>query len=655
MVIMQTLATQSEDAFVQFSKVSLSFGEHDILNDVSLNLKTGDKVALAGVNGSGKSTLMKIMAGKILADSGQCVAKKGARIAYLPQAGLSYAGLSLLQEVDKAFSYAHDIKASLDSVAQKLANNEGDTQSLTAQYGELATMLEEAEYETRGERAKQVLCGLGFSERDFDKHCETFSLGWQMRIALAKVLLSQSAILLLDEPTNYLDLEAREWLEGFLKGFSGAFLIVSHDRYFLDVTVNAVYELFNGKLKRYAGNYSNYEKLRQEEIAALVKAYDKQQQEIVHLQEFIDRFRYKATKAAQAQERQKQLDKIVPIVIPETLKQLHFTFPMAPHSGKVALVLDNVSKTYDKERYIIKDLSLTLKAKEHLVVTGVNGAGKTTLLKIIAKADTNFEGKVSLGSGVSVGYFSQDSTQKISGETSVLDYIESIAPLELVPKLRDMLGAFLFRGDSVFKSLDMLSGGEKARIALLELLLRPVNLLVLDEPTNHLDLQSKDALLCALKDFGGTVIFVSHDRDFIQSLATVVLHLDNGKHSLYPGDYEYYLEQKAKLAIVNTTAASCTIKTKLSPTKLSWQEGKERNTNIKRVKKLEEQVIKDLQEEEEIKKQLETSLSLPEVYSNGLKAQSVQQKIKEQEHKITALENKWQEVAIQLEALHNGA
>ena len=532
-------------AFVQFSQVSLAFGDRDILKNVSVNLQAGSKVALTGANGSGKSTLIKVMAGLVQPDGGQRVAQKDARIAYLPQSGLTHHGCSLREEADKAFGFGYELQAEMEKIGDKLKNGEGNEKLLLERHDAILTELEESGWNRRQVMAEQVLAGLGFSREDLDKNCEEFSGGWQMRIALGKALMVNPDILLLDEPTNYLDIEARGWLEKFLDNYKGGFLLVSHDRYFLDHTVNEVYELFNGELKRYPGNYTHYEKVREIELETLIREYEKQQAEIAHLQEFINRFGVQATKAAQAQERQKMLDKILEkqIVIPESLKKIHFKFPPAPHSGRLVATLSKITKSYDGEHNVLQNLDLVLENGERLVVAGHNGAGKSTLLRIIAGADSDFSGEVKLGSGVKIGYFSQDNAETLKGSASVLETVESEAPLELIPKIRDMLGAFLFRGDDVHKSLDVLSGGEKARVALLKLLLRPVNFLILDEPTNHLDMHSKDVLLDALKDFGGTVIFVSHDRGFIENLSTRVLELKPGQFRLFPGDYKYYMER----------------------------------------------------------------------------------------------------------------
>ena len=648
-------------AFVQFSQVSLAFGDRDILKNVSVNLQAGSKVALTGANGSGKSTLIKVMAGLVQPDGGQRVAQKDARIAYLPQSGLTHHGCSLREEADKAFGFGYELQTEMEKIGDKLKNGEGNEKLLLERHDAILTELEESGWNRRQVMAEQVLAGLGFSREDLDKNCEEFSGGWQMRIALGKALMVNPDILLLDEPTNYLDIEARGWLEKFLDNYKGGFLLVSHDRYFLDHTVNEVYELFNGELKRYPGNYTHYEKVREIELETLIREYEKQQAEIAHLQEFINRFGVQATKAAQAQERQKMLDKILEkqIVIPKSLKKIHFKFPPAPHSGRLVATLSKITKSYDGEHNVLQDLDLVLENGERLVVAGHNGAGKSTLLRIIAGADSDFSGEVKLGSGVKIGYFSQDNAETLKGSASVLETVESEAPLELIPKIRDMLGAFLFRGDDVHKSLDVLSGGEKARVALLKLLLRPVNFLILDEPTNHLDMHSKDVLLDALKDFGGTVIFVSHDRGFIENLSTRVLELKPGQFRLFPGDYKYYMERLEREAngefSQNDELKSAaqpeknSQKEEKTETKRSWEEQKklesEKRRAEKNVKNLEEQILK-LEEE---KSSQEAQMARPEVYSNGEKAKAVQKKIDELAEKLEELNLQWMEAAEALE------
>ncbi|MBQ8384868.1 MAG: ABC-F family ATP-binding cassette domain-containing protein [Spirochaetaceae bacterium] len=677
-------------AFVQFSKVSLAFGDRDILKDVSVNLSAGTKAALSGANGSGKSTLMKIMAGELAPDSGQRIAQKDARIVYLPQSGIVHAGCTLRQEADRAFDYGYQLQRELEEIGDALKDSSQKSGPLLERHHQITTWLEESGWYRREAQAEQVLLGLGFSRRDLERQTQEFSGGWQMRIALAKVLMQRPDILLLDEPTNYLDLEARNWLEEFLNSFSGGFLLVSHDRYFLDTTVTEVYELFNGELRRYAGNYTNYEKVRQVELESLMATYQQQQEEIRKLEDFIRRFGAKATKAAQAQERQKMLDRLLAqqVQIPESLKKMRFTFPPAPHSGRLVLTLEGVSKSYDGVHQVLSQLDLVLEKGERLVVVGCNGSGKTTLLKILAKEDAAFQGSVREGAGVAVGYFSQDSAERICGSTTVLEYIEGQAPLELIPRVRDMLGSFLFRGDDVFKSLDVLSGGEKSRLALLQLLLKPVNLLILDEPTNHLDLHSKDVLLDALKDFGGTVVFVSHDRGFIQSLATRVLELSPPQESLageagvaqagtptscgrarnFPGSYEYYLERIAAEAegrevvpgqLGSGSGASggrqsgqSSLASNVSAPSagaLQYEEQKKLKNQRRKLEREEERLLEEIAAVEEEKQHLENQLAQPEVYSDAQKSRQVQAAVEALATKIDQLTAAWEEVSSQLE------
>ena len=641
--------------FVQFSQVSLAFGDRDILKNVTINLQTGSRAALTGANGAGKSTLIKVLAGLVKPDSGNRAVQKDCRIVYLPQSGLTHHGNTLMQEADRAFEFGYRIQEEIDGIGSRLENSPANMESLLVRQSELIAELDESGWHRRAATAESVLVGLGFSRSDFDRSTEEFSGGWQMRIALAKALMQNPDILLLDEPTNYLDIEARTWLEQFLLNFKGGFLLVSHDRYFLDTTVNEVYELFNGELKRYPGNFSHYEDVRAVELKTLIAAYEQQQQEIHKLEDFINRFGYKATKAAQAQERQKQLDKILAqkIEIPESLKKIHFSFPPAPHAGKLVLRLNGVSKSYDGITDVIWNLDLTLENGDRMVVAGRNGAGKSTLLRIIAGSDSGFSGEMIPGAGVKVGYFSQDSAETIKGGISVLEYLENGAPLELVPKLRDMLGAFLFRGDDVYKSLDVLSGGEKSRIALLQLLLRPVNLLVLDEPTNHLDMHSKDVLLDALEGFGGTVVFVSHDRGFIEKLATRVLELAPGRHRFFPGGYQYYMEQvqaeQARNEKSGTEAPAAAVSEKTAGSaKLSREEQKRRDAERRRTEREIERCEKEIESLEAKKAELEEEFSRPEVYSDGTRARAVKSSLDEISAKIDQLTALWEEFSEKL-------
>jgi ATP-binding cassette subfamily F protein 3 len=632
------------DSRVQCSKISFAFGDRDLLKEVTLLLATGSHAALAGVNGSGKTTLMKIAAGLVKADCGEVTASKDCRVSYLPQTPGAYlSGRTLWEEAETAFARIQELLVSMDVLGEKLKTAR-ESASLVEAYHKLQEAVEASGYYERDAAIGRVLDGLGFSAADYRKGAAEFSGGWQMRIALAKVLLENPDIMLLDEPTNYLDIEARTWLEAYLASFKGGYLLVSHDRYFLDTLVNEVYELFQGRCRRYAGNYSAYEKTRQTEMASLLKQYAEQEEEIAKSEELIRRFRYKASKAAMVQERIKKIEKIKEnrIETPPSLKKISIRFPPPPHSGRTAVKLEGVGKSYGTKR-VLENLNLLLDSGERLVVAGKNGAGKSTLLRIIAGADTDFSGSVSFGAGISGAYFSQDNAERLflNGAASVLEFIENRAPDSLVPKLRDMLGAFLFPGDDVYKSVSVLSGGEKIRLALLCLLLKGANLLILDEPTNHLDLHSKDILLDALNAFSGTIVFVSHDRAFMESLSTKTLELSSESGArLFYGGYGYYLEH----ARVQEREIPKTPE-KNEDRRVS----KERQAQLRRLKKNEQQLLEELEALETEYKRLEQLLSQSGVYRDAVKARETKAALDKTKIAIDTKSGEWEQTARLLE------
>ena len=644
-------------SFVQFSRVNLSYGDRDLLKDVSLRLASGSRSCLTGANGSGKSTLMKIIAGSIPSDSGERAVQKDTRIVYLPQSGIVHHGKTLREETETAFVFIHSLIERLENLGSLLEKSKDDdpaTKILIKDHHKLQEQIENSGFYRRESDIYSVLTGLGFSPNDLDRDTNVFSGGWQMRIALAKALLQKPDILLLDEPTNYLDIEARYWLEKWLETFSGGYLLVSHDRYFLDVCVNEVYELFNGNLKRYAGNYSAYENTRRVEIEGLVKRYEEQQEEIVKTENLIRRFRYKASKAAFAQELIKRLEKTELIEIPESFKKINISFPPPPHSGNVALTLTGIGKSYGQRR-VLSNLDLCLDSGERLVVAGPNGAGKSTLLRIIAGTDANYEGTVKYGAGIQTGFFSQDAAEVMDSQKSIIDFLEEDSPTALIPKLRDMLGAFLFRGDDVYKSVNVLSGGEKSRLALLKMFLKPMNLLILDEPTNHLDLHSKDILLDALNKYSETIIFVSHDRAFMEALSTKTLELTAGKNDtpanakLFYGNYSYYLEKINKEQLTISGEQLSTNNEQL--TKSNEQRRiaeKQKQTALRRLERQEAEILKAIEELENEKSRLEAELARPDVYSVGEKAKEVKQKLDECTASIEEKTHEWEKTALEL-------
>jgi ATP-binding cassette subfamily F protein 3 len=619
----------------------------------------GSRAALAGPNGAGKSTLMKIAAGLIKADSGEIAITKGARISYLPQTNVVPGAGTVLEEAEAAFSRIAALIAEQEELGRKLQAaglDDRQTSRLLSDFDDLGRVVESSGYFRRAELISSVLKGLGFLERDFCRPAGELSGGWQMRLALARILLEDADILLLDEPTNYLDLEARTWLEGFLADFRGGVLLVSHDRYFLDVTVKEVYELFSGKLSRYPGTYSGYELRRSKELEAIFESWERQQEEIQKIEDFVRRFRYKASKAAQVQSRIKMLDNIVPIEIPEGMKRIHFKFPPAPHSGKMTVRTEALGKSYGDLR-VLENLSIEIERGKKIAFVGPNGAGKSTLMRIIAGVDKDFEGTLNFGSGVEAAYFAQDSAEKMSSERTVEEEAETVCPNALIPKLRNLLGAFLFRGDDVEKPVSVLSGGERSRLALLKMLMHPANLLILDEPTNHLDLTSKDVLLDALKAFEGTVLFVSHDRGFIEELADLVLELEAGTTPrLYFGDYRYYLEKKAALEAdpaLGEGAASLSSSSSQNPQQTaSWEEEKARKARLRKLQRREEEITERLSGVSAGKKALEDTMARPENYSDGVKMKKLLAQLASLEKEATELNEEWLEIA---EALSGGA
>lgn len=536
---------------LQAQHIHLAFGERELLNDVSLTLCGSVRAALTGSNGSGKTTLLKILSGILSPDSGSVTRSKGILVSYLPQSDLVYGTHTVYEEVEKSFDRFHLLVAQQHQLEEQLAQHTdpSSTEKLLHALHEIQEKIFASAYYQREAIIGQILKGLGFSPRDAQKKCEQFSGGWQMRIALAKVLAENPDVLLLDEPTNYLDLDARVWLCNFLAQFAGSVLIVAHDQDFLDKTVSSVYELSDGFLCRYKGNYSSYLAQREEKIKYLNKSSKIQQQQIHHAQQFIDRFRYKATKAKQVKSREKQLEKVETIAVPSRQKILSFHFPSPPSCANDVVVVHSLEKHYG-QLSLFHNLDFVVNRGDRLALTGRNGTGKSSLLRILSGNDRDYEGEVHWGSGVSIGYFAQDAELTLTASHTVFEEAASAASSGDSTHLRSLLAAFLFFDHDLDKQVSVLSGGEKSRLALLKILLSPANLLILDEPTNHLDITSQHMLLAALKAYTGTLVFVSHDLYFIKQCANRILYLSEEEPALYEGDYEYFswkLREKEKV------------------------------------------------------------------------------------------------------------
>jgi ATP-binding cassette subfamily F protein 3 len=553
---------------IQLSGLTKAFGERILLDEVTWQVGDGERIGLAGPNGAGKTTLLRMLAGLDEPDRGAIVKPANLTVGYLPQDGLEHAGRTLVDEVSLAFEGLLAVRAEIARIEHQLADPalpDGEHESLLVRYHDLAEQFKREEGYSIDLRVTQVLEGLGFSRADFEKPTETFSGGWQMRIALAKLLLGRPTLLLLDEPTNHLDLDARNWLEGYLTAYPHAVILVSHDRFFLDAVVTRIAELSLRTLTDYVGTYSKFLVERDERLARLRQAKKEQDDEIARMRAFIDRFRYQATKAAQVQSRIKMLEKIVPIEVPAERKRVRFTFPSCPKSGRTVVELKDVHKAYGAT-VVFRKASLLVERGDRIALVAPNGAGKSTLMRMLAGAEPPDAGTRREGHQVVMQYFAQDEASRLEPSRTVYETMEADSPVTMVPGIRNILGGFLFSGDDIYKRAGVLSGGERTRLAVARMLLRPANTLVLDEPTNHLDLDSKDVLLDALEDFGGTLIFVSHDRYFVDKLATKIVSVGDGGLEVYPGGYEEFLWSRSARAAVPSAAPPAPVPRGNSPT-----------------------------------------------------------------------------------------
>jgi ATP-binding cassette, subfamily F, member 3 len=577
---------------IQLQGAGKRFGHKLLFENCDWLITPKERTGLVGGNGTGKSTILKILCGMESLDYGSISVPKNIRLGYLPQDGLTLSGRTVFAECMTVFAGLREMEQELEAIHHSLA----ELDPASPEYSAAADRMQHIDSEFRNRdgyvidaQVGTVLDGLGFRKEDWTRRTEEFSGGWQMRIALAKLLLEKPNLLLLDEPTNHLDLEARNWLESYLTSYPFGYVLISHDRYFLDVTVNKTVEIWNKKVWFYSGNYDKYLLQKTERKTQLEAAYRNQRDRIEQLEVFINRFRYQATKAKQVQSRIKELEKIERIEIPPEEQTIHFSFPQPKPSGRIVAEFKDVSKSYGS-KHVFSGASFVIERGDRIALVGINGAGKSTMIKLLAGTEPLSSGSYTLGHNVLPDYFAQDQYKELDPNAEMLDDLSSAAPRAKQTELRSLLGCFLFSEDDVFKRIGVLSGGERNRYALARMLLAPSNFLLLDEPTNHLDMRAKDMLLEALRTYTGTVVFVSHDRYFIDNLATRVFEIEDGHVHIYPGNYEDYLWRKEGGPEALSQAQAPPVELAPEPVAAAATSDPKKRTNPIKLKKLQDRM-----------------------------------------------------------------
>ena len=635
---------------IQLVGAGKRFGERLLFEGADWQINPGDRVGLVGANGSGKTTLLKILAGQESLDYGSVSAMKNIRAGFLPQYGLSLSGRTVFAECLSVFEDLRAMEAEMESLTRRMSRFDPGGR----EYADVADRFHRLEHEFRTRdgyvleaQVGTILSGLEFPKDDWNRRTEEFSGGWQMRIALAKLLLEKPNLLLLDEPTNHLDIEARNWLEQYLLSYPYAFLLVSHDRYFLDVAVSKVIEVWNKKLQIYAGNYSRYLELKIERRAQLEAAYKNQQDRVRQLEAFINRFRYQATKAKQAQSRIKELERMEKIEMPpEDEKTIHFSFPQPKPSGRVVAELRDAAKSYGAKE-VFSGVSFIIERGDRIALVGVNGAGKSTLIRILTGSEPLTAGEMTLGHNVEADYFAQDQYKELDADARLIDDITEMAPRMSQTEVRSLLGCFLFTENDVFKPIGVLSGGERNRYALARLLLCPGNFLLLDEPTNHLDMRAKDVLLASLQEYSGTLVFVSHDRYFIDRLATRVFEVGERQVQIYPGNYEDYLWRKSAQTAGGAEASPAAPQETLDATPAP--DGKPKRLNPIRLRKLQDQCSEIEQEVARLEAEISHMERELSIFRNAEEARRLTDSLGEARGSLESLVAQWEEVTRAIE------
>ena len=628
---------------ISVEQLTVEFGGSPLFDEISFLVNPKDKIALVGKNGAGKTTLLRIFSAKQIATRGKVTIPKDLTIGYLPQHMIHNEGTTVMQEAEKAFEHITDLQAEIEQINIDLAERtDYESEDYHRLIDKLTHTNEHLQIIGNGNfqgEIEKTLIGLGFLRSDFERQCSEFSGGWRMRIELAKILLLQPDVLLLDEPTNHLDIESIQWLENFLTTTNSAILLVSHDRAFIDAVTNRTIEISLGKIYDYNVNYSKYLELRTERHDQQVRAYENQQKMIQETEDFIARFRYQATKAVQVQSRAKQLEKLVRLEVDlEDNSRLSLKFPPAPRSGSIPVEMEHLSKAYG-DHLILDNIGMIINRGEKVAFVGKNGEGKSTLVKCIMN-EINYSGLLKLGHNVKIGYFAQNQASLLDESKTVFETIDYVAVGDIRTKIRDILGAFMFGGEASDKKVQVLSGGERSRLAMIRLLLEPVNLLILDEPTNHLDMRSKDVLKEAIKAFDGTVIVVSHDREFLDGLVTKVYEFGNKKVREHMGGIYDFLKYK-KMDSLRELEISNSLKTvqesqdkTISDNKLSYEARKEQNKKIRKAEKAVEDMEHLISKLDAEIADMDKQLELPEKASDNEYIQMYQRKKREMEQKV---------------------